>query len=57
MYIRTQRALAVGQKKLSLAAINAVANARFLKPRLERILAYPDKFVGKLMDHLETEYC
>lgn len=45
------------QKKLSLAAINAVANARFLKPRLERILAYPDEFVGKLMDYLETEYC
>ena len=44
-------------KKLSLAAIKGIANARFLKPRLSHILDHPDKFVGKLMDHLETEYC
>lgn len=44
-------------KKLSLAAIKGIANARNLKPRLERILDNPDEFVGKLMDHLETEYC
>ena len=44
-------------KKLSLAAIKGIANARFLKLRLSHILDHPDKFVGKLMDHLETEYC
>lgn len=44
-------------KKLSLAAIKEIANARFLKLRLSHILDHPDEFVGKLMDHLETEYC